>query len=205
MAAIGSGDIGIQTILNRLRALKIGDEKTPLESPVREVASTSPKAGAFINIEGIGNLLTQLARCCQPIPGDPIIGYITNGRGITIHHQACANIQLAIKYRPQRVTTVQWEDSFPQQYPVDIDIVAHNRAGVIRNISNCIADVKVAILGLNSQIDKLENRYYIHPTIEIKNLEALEKVIKHLQQLPDIFSKKEDVNVIQQLIIHAGA
>ncbi|ACJ18043.1 RelA/SpoT family protein [Coxiella burnetii] len=190
LAAIGSGDIGIQTILNRLRALKIGDEKTPLESPVREVASASPKAGAFISIEGIGNLLTQLARCCQPIPGDPIIGYITKGRGITIHHQACVNIQQAIKYRPQRVTAVQWGDSFPQQYPVDIDIVAHDRAGVIRDISNCIADEKVAILGLNSRVDKLENRYYIHLTIEIKNLEALEKIIKRLQQLPDILFLK---------------
>lgn len=88
------------------------------------------------------------------------------------------------------MTAVQWGDSFPQQYPVDIDIVAHDRAGVIRDISNCIADEKVAILELNSRVDKLENRYYIHLTIEIKNLEALEKIIKRLQQLPDILFLK---------------
>lgn len=187
LAAIGAGDIGIQSVLNRLRAQKKTSETqtffAPIVIPQTKISSSS--------LEGMGNLLTQLARCCQPIPGDPITGYITQGRGITIHRKDCFNIKHILKYYPQRVIIIQWDESLPkQQYPVDVRIIADNQPDIIRYVTNTVNNEKISILGLNSYINKVENHCYISLTIEIPNLESLDKVFKSLQKNPQIFCLK---------------
>ena len=139
-----------------------------------------------LQIEGVGNLLTQLARCCRPIPGDAILGYITKGRGITIHQQDCRNIQFTLKRHPERLFTVNWGKETAQTYQVEIHIEADDRAGLIRDISNIIAAQHLSLLGLNTRVDKLENRAFISLTIEIKSLNPLKKILQQLQQVPGV-------------------
>lgn len=188
LAAIGAGDIGIQTILNRLRALTPAQsELVESELPIQRQSTLIHRdSGAYLGIEGIGNLLTQLARCCQPIPGDPIIGYITKGRGITIHHQNCFNIKQAEKFRTHRIIAVNWGKELPQKYPVDLVIEADDRSGLLRDVSNVIADEHIPILALTGSADKLHNRAYINLTIEISSLDILDKINKRLKQMPEI-------------------
>ena len=124
-----------------------------------------------MQIGGVGNLLTQLARCCRPIPGDAIIGYITKGRGVTIHQQDCRNIQLTLKSYPERFFTVNWGRETQQSYPVEINLEADDRAGLIRDISNIIAGEHISLLGLNSRVNKLENRAFISLTLEVKSID----------------------------------
>lgn len=158
---------------------------TKFELP-KSTHATRHNAGAYIGIEGIGNLLTQLARCCRPIPGDPIIGYITQGRGISIHHQNCFNIKQALKSRSHRIIAVNWGKALPKKYPVDLVIETDDRPALLRDISNIIADEQIPILALNCHVDKLHNRAFINLTIEISGLDSLNKITRRLKQLPEI-------------------
>ncbi len=182
LAAIGTGDIGMRTVLNRL--------KTPSETEVQEPIITETSAGkqkpAQVKVQGTQNVLTQLARCCQPIPGDPVVGYITKGRGISIHQQNCRNIAQSMKRRPERIIEVNWGKDSPEKYPVDLYLEASERSGIIRDISTVIANESISLLGINSRVNTVEHRTYINLTIEINSLESLQKTMQTLQQIPDI-------------------
>lgn len=189
LAAIGAGDIGVTTVLNRIRSKNAPSEAIETELPLQQPAKMSQeKSGSYISIEGVGNLLTQLARCCQPIPGDPIIGYITKGRGISIHHQDCRNIKVAQKFRSERIIEVNWGSDLPQKYPVALIIEADDRPGLLRDISNIITAEKITILSLSTRVNKIKNRAYINLTIEVNQLDLLNKLIRDLKQISDVIT-----------------
>lgn len=177
-AAIGAGDIGVQTVINKLKVAQSPLEKIPqtLVSPV-----ITP-----VQIAGIKNLLMQLAQCCRPIPGDPIIGYITKDRGITIHHENCVNIKQAIKFRLHRIIAMDWSSTTSQKYPVSLLIEAHDRAGLLRDVSSIIANDNIPILSLNTKMDALHRYAYLQVTIEISSLTQLEKIIRDIKALPEV-------------------
>ena len=189
LAAIGSGDIGIATALHHLQP------KEPTQTAATDAAITIKKTPTEmqptipdLTIGGVGNLLTQIAKCCKPIPGDLILGYITKGRGISIHHQKCHNIQQAVTYRPERIIDVDWGNQKPQAYPVDLIVEADDRSGLVRDITGTLANENIPLLGLNSRTDKIKSRAYINLTIEIKNLEALQQTSTQIRQVPSVIS-----------------
>lgn len=186
LAALGAGDIGISTVTHTIQAQQTGISKES-EAAISRPASTQKSAEASsFTIEGVGNLLTQLARCCKPIPGDAIIGYITKGRGITIHQQDCRNIMQAIHFRPQRIIEVHWGTKTPQIFAVDINLHAQDRPGLIRDISNVLAKENIPLLSLNSRADKVHNQAFVNLTIEIKSLDPLQKILSQLRQIDDV-------------------
>ncbi len=188
-AAIGARDIGIATVLNKIRGPSEYPDTIEQQLPIKKATSISQKkSGSFISIEGVGNLLTQLARCCEPIPGDPITGYITKGRGISIHQTKCHNIKQALKFRKERVIEVNWGEGSLQQYPVNLSIEADDRPGLIRDISNLITHAKIPILGLNTRVNKLNNHAHISVTIEINDLKVLDKIMLELNKIPNVIS-----------------
>ena len=186
-AAIGAGDIGVATVLHRIRPETIPlsevDVKAPLQKPL---ASKQKKPNSYINIEGVKNLLTQLAHCCQPIPGDLIAGYITKTRGVTIHQQSCPNLQTATKQHPERMIATHWGKDLPEKYPVGLSIHVNDRAGLLRDISNLIASKHLTILGINSYTNKAKNEAHISLTVEINQQASLDKLIRELEQVPGV-------------------
>jgi len=191
LAAIGGGDIGIATVVHALHAKDTTTKKAEAvvisKKPHEALPSTSE-----LSIEGVDNLLTQIAKCCKPIPGDPILGYITKGRGVSIHHQKCRNVKQAITYRPQRIIDVNWGSKEKQTYPVDLSIDADDRPGLIRDITGVIANENMSLYGLNSRADKIKNRAYINLTLEINSLDNLQKIISHLKQVAGIIEVKRN-------------
>jgi len=184
--AIGSGTLGAISVLNKIKSPEVDEEKkfqAILEKSLEKPSSI--KNGAFY-IEGVGNLLTQLARCCHPIPGDEIIGYITKGRGISIHQQNCHNIQFILKRYPERLFNVSWGNEDKQNYQVEIRIHADDRPGLIRDISNIIAAEHLSLLGINTHLDKLKNQAFINLSLEIKSLDPLKKILQQLQLIPGV-------------------
>ncbi|MBS0351822.1 MAG: bifunctional (p)ppGpp synthetase/guanosine-3',5'-bis(diphosphate) 3'-pyrophosphohydrolase, partial [Proteobacteria bacterium] len=180
--AIGSGNLGAISVLHRVRPEELKKELVPeklIEKPV------SIKTGEF-QLEGTANLLTQLARCCKPIPGDAILGYITKGRGISIHQQSCRNIQYISKKHPERLFLVSWGKETKDIYPVEIQIEAEDRAGLVRDISNVIAAHHLSLLGLTTQVDKLKNLAYIKIHFDIPGLDLLNKILQQLSQVPGV-------------------
>jgi GTP pyrophosphokinase len=178
---------------------KVLDESTqtssrePVEKEIKhsDVTSTiverpkAKKAPQDIQILGVGNLLTQIARCCKPLPGDPIVGFITQGRGINVHRQDCTNILNVTEKSRQRIIDVSWGEK-TSTYPVDLHLQVYNRDGLLRDITNLLSSEKINVVGLQtiSQKDSLEAD--IHLTIEITGVTQLQKTLERLKQVPNI-------------------
>jgi len=195
-AAIGSGNITAATVLNALRKKEEKSEnqdshdKTNHKPSHRKTTPQTPSRLKNLMIGGVDNLLTQIAKCCKPIPGDNILGYITKGHGISIHHEKCLNIQKAITHRPERIIDVNWGEKTPHAYPVDVAIIAEYRSGLVRDITGLLANENLPLLGLNSRVDKTKNSTYITLTIEINSLELFQKVLLQLRQVASVITAK---------------
>ena len=187
-AALGYGDIKTSSFINLLtkeeKKETFSSNTTKKENATR--SSIKNNNSSPIKISGVDSLLTRIANCCQPVPGDPIIGYITKGYGVTIHHRDCFNVKKAEYEEKNRLVEVNWEKTLSEQ-PIDLTIEAEDRAGLIKDITNLIQNEKIALLSLNSSAAK-NNLAYVRITIEIGNLTLLKKIIQKLKQIPHIKS-----------------
>jgi GTP pyrophosphokinase len=158
------------------------------EQPTR--ARTAAVREPEIEVQGIGDLLSTFARCCKPVPPEPIIGYITVGRGVSIHSRSCANLgRLSIK-APARVLAVAWGNTGSSEYPVKIDVQAFDRRGLVRDVSAALADEKISIQGMNTVTDKRDNVARMHIDISITGLPQLSQVLARIGQVPNVISAK---------------
>ena len=190
MVAIGSGDINSSQIANRILNLERQHQKeelleTMLFQPTPR-ATPNQKAtqnGNNVNIMGTGGLLANLARCCHPVPGDDIVGYITRGRGVTVHRTDCANIKAGNE--PERLVEVAWEHvPNDHHYSIPVEIVAYDREGLMRDISILIADVGVNMSAVN--VSTRQNIALIELTMEIHNVDQLTRILSRLEGVENV-------------------
>lgn len=194
-AGLGAGDLRLNHIVNLATQLNEPSDNTieQLELIQRRPSRMGNNAGE-IQIQGVGNLMTQMANCCHPVPGDPVIGYITIGRGVTIHRQDCPNaLQLASK-EPERMIQVDWGIAPANTYPVDIHIKAYDRSGLLRDISQVLLNEKVNTLAMNTLSNKENNTATMKITIEITSLDALGRLLGRISQLPNIIEVMRSLN-----------
>lgn len=150
-------------------------------------------SGAFtpnIQIVGINNLLTHVARCCKPLPGDAVVGYVTRNRGVSIHRRNCSNIHNITKDNHNRMIEVGWGEKMTGAYPADLWIKIYDRTGLLRDITTMLASEKINVLGLKTQKVNDSPEVDIYLTIEITNRQQLKSTIEHLQKLPNIIEVK---------------
>jgi GTP pyrophosphokinase len=146
--ALALGDIGPSQISRTLHEhLQPPAEAPP---PRRPAAERKPVKRGALTVEGVGNLLTQLARCCQPVPGDTIVGYLTKGRGVSIHRAGCASVQYLIQNHPERRLPVNWGSREDGRYEVAILIRAYDRKWLLKDLTNLIAQANVSIASVNA-------------------------------------------------------
>jgi len=193
-AAIGSGNARLLQVVNFLQ-LQDDKSKPPVEidpqslvKPASAVKSDSDNNG--ITVSGVGNLLTHIAKCCQPVPGDNISGFITQGRGISVHRYDCEQLANSLNQQPERLVEVQWGLQNNQSYQVNIQVVANDRQGLLRDISTIIANDRVSIVGMESNSDRAHETMIMTIKVEIANNEILTHLITKLLQLNDIASVK---------------
>ncbi len=186
LAAVGAGDINSSQIANRLLEL---DRKHQAQSedglawPRPTPASLPVNMGNGVNIMGTGGLLVNMARCCNPMPGDRIVGYITRGRGVTVHRQDCSNMQVTTE--PERLIDVTWGHvAAEQRYPVPVEIIAYDREGLLRDISTIIADEKVNMPSVN--VSTRQNIATFHLIIEIGNVGQLMRILTRLECISNV-------------------
>jgi GTP pyrophosphokinase len=141
-------------------------------------------------VQGIGDLLSTYARCCKPVPPEPIVGYITVGRGVSIHSQACANLARLTLKAPARVLAVDWGKMGTGEFPVDIEVHAFDRRGLVRDVSAALADEKISIQGMATVTDKRDNVARMRISISITGLPQLSKVLARIAQLPNVVSAR---------------
>src|SRR3990167_1701033 len=187
-AALGNGDLRFAQVIGALQKnLEIKSTSTQIFHATSK-KPPSKKYHGDIAIYGVGDLLTHIANCCKPIPGDPIVGYITQGHGVSIHHRDCKNIINLDDHYNNKLIEVEWIETTQASYPVDIEIQAFDRAGLISDIAQILANDKINILNLNTVTNKKQHTAYITVTIEINDLADLSHILDKINQIPNINS-----------------
>ncbi|SDS76712.1 GTP diphosphokinase [Pseudomonas oryzae] len=190
-AALGAGDLRLAHVVNAAQQLLEPERGfDQLELLPRRPASARSGGADEIQILGVGNLLTQMAGCCQPVPGDAIVGYITQGRGVSIHRQDCPAVLQLGEREPQRIIQVSWGQAPAKTYPVDIQIRAYDRSGLLRDVTQVLLNEKINVLAVNTQSDKSDNTANMRLTIEIPGMAALGRLLARIAQLPNIIEAK---------------
>ncbi|MDL2190053.1 GTP diphosphokinase [Cobetia sp. LC6] len=190
-AAIGAGDLRVGQVLHQAQQL-FGDtdDQEQLERLLRQRKPQGKEKPDAVMVLGVGNLKTTMANCCHPVPGDQIAGFITQGRGVTVHRQDCPNLIQLRSDEPRRIVDVDWGQRSRNQYPVDIEIQAWDRSGLLRDVTNVLSGDKVNVLSVNTRTDQLDNIATLKITLEVENLDVLGRVFARIQQLPNIIDVK---------------
>jgi GTP pyrophosphokinase len=182
-AAIGYGAISPQQVVMRLGV--VDDAQLALPA----VAPTPARAGG-VRVKGVGDLLVRFAKCCHPIPGDPIVGFITRGRGITVHLGRCATV--VNEREAARLIDVEWETAPAQTYPIAIRVEAHDRTGLLNDIAGAVAESKVNILAANVAVSQ-DHTATVMATLEVASVSQLARVMGRIERVKDVLSVQRDL------------
>jgi GTP pyrophosphokinase len=198
-AAIGAGDVGIEQVINLVQGRQ-GKSKHSgsLESLDSTAAAEPATAQRFessdVYIHGVGNLLTQMAQCCRPLPGDSIGGYITQGRGISIHRQDCGNFLRLQSADPQRIIKVEWGGQPQKSYRVKIALDTYDRSGLLLDITKTIDRLGLHIASMTSdekaRRKKSMNGSHVLLALDVPSLEQLSAVLSQLNQIPNVVAAR---------------
>ncbi len=186
-AAVGAGDLRLGQIIHQL--LKQADTNTHRQQELpllRRHEASKSDAADDVFIEGVGNLMTQMAQCCHPVPGDDIRGYVTIGRGVTVHRSDCENLLHLAAMESRRVLQVSWGRRPGKLYPVEMVISAYDRTGLLSDVSALLANEKVNVVAVNTRSDQGDNTASMSLTVEVDSLERLARVMNRIEQLPNV-------------------
>ncbi len=187
-AALGAGDVRLAHAVGLAQQLLDPHERSvqQLDLIPRKPTQYSSAQRDEIRIHGVGNLLTQMAGCCQPVPGEPIVGYITIGRGVTIHRQDCPTALQLRSREPERMIQVGWGTEPIKTYPVDVLVRAYDRSGLISDISQVLLNEKMNVVALQTSTSKEDNTATLNLTVEVPGLDELGRLLGRISQLPNI-------------------
>lgn len=183
--ALGRGDLRIHQVIQTAQLLKEKElsDSSRLDIPLELTKSKQDLQPTDITIEGVGNLLTHLAKCCKPVPGDSIVGYITLGRGVSIHRKDCANLLERFLLSSDRKVRVAWGSDILKRYPVDISITAYHQADLIHDVIALLADEHIPIISLNASPSHKNNTTVLFMTIEVGSVNPLSRILTRIKQL----------------------
>ncbi|OGI56648.1 MAG: GTP diphosphokinase [Candidatus Muproteobacteria bacterium RBG_19FT_COMBO_61_10] len=185
LAAIGRGEIKSGQIM--AAAQELVEPKTKAAPPQVQARGPSQAGGpSGVTIQGVGNLLTRMGRCCNPLPGDPIVGFITRGQGITIHRRDCPNALRHHDENDERIIEVSWGADSSKTYPVDVEIIAYERSGLLRDITGLLANEKINVIAVNTLSDAQQHTARMTLTLEIPDIDTLSRVLAQIDQLPNV-------------------
>ncbi len=185
LVAIGRGDISpIQA------AGQLGERHpTRTEAPPLPGESPTPLKAVRgeVTVEGVGDLMTHMGRCCKPVPPDPIVGFVTRGRGVTVHRHDCPNVSHLPQGERERLVEVGWSGQVSETtYPVDLVVLAADRKGLLRDISSVLANEDVNVIGVSTVSDESRQLARMQFTVEIRNGDQLQGIINKVIQVPDV-------------------
>jgi GTP pyrophosphokinase len=185
--ALGCGDLSTHQIAQRLALRPEPEPAAGLPSaPTPQPASVSG-----ITVMGVGDMLTRLARCCNPVPGDEIVGYITRGRGVTVHHARCASVQA--EDERERLVPVEWGRSTEQVYPVTLRLEALDRVGLLRDVAAVVAEERLSMSAVNTQVLP-DNTAIITVSIAVPGIERLSRLISRLEGIKNVYSVTRELS-----------
>lgn len=193
-AAVGYGDINTQQIAQRVLDAERKDREKNEDPVLPKHDESASRSVDGVYILGVEGLLAQPARCCSPVPGDSVIGYITQGRGVTIHKSTCPNMLAKMKNGDNsRLVEVQWGARSEETYPVSIQVWAYDRAGLLRDITGLVADEKINLRSAEALTGLKDNMALINATLEIQDVSQLSRIMTKIERLPNVMDVKRRV------------
>ncbi|CAH0210561.1 RelA/SpoT family protein [Peribacillus sp. NPDC101481] len=199
-AAVGYNGITALQVANRLtekwRKQKMVEQEADISEAVADLktfSNTSKKRDSGVQVPGIDNLLIRLSRCCNPVPGDEIVGYITKGRGVSVHRQDCPNLDSGDS--DHRLVPVEWESTINErkEYIVEIEISGYDRRGLLNEVLQAVNETKTNISAVSGKSDR-NKVATIHMSIYIHNIAHLQKVVDRIKQISDVYSVRRIMN-----------
>lgn len=189
-SSVGFGAISAGKVIARmLEEYRKEHDSDNLEEKLQELSkekvTRSKPSNVGIVVEGIDNCLVRLSKCCNPVPGDEIVGFITRGRGVSVHRKDCVNMKDLIS-QDGRMIDVYWYNEKKASYSVDIEIYANDRNGLLADIIKEIGNNKCKLIGINSKANK-ERIAITELTVEVENLEELNKILKALRKIDSVY------------------
>ncbi len=185
-AALGFGDINTQQVASKV--LDMG-RKDKDGIPIQEEGSYTapiPVSSEGVTVLGVADLLSRTGMCCNPIPGQEIIGYVTRGRGVTIHRATCPNLAHMTQKDPDRVVEVSWGQAAEQTHPVQIRVAAYDRSGLLRDIANLLASERINMLDAHATTGNKGHLAQVEATLQIRDAEQLSRVLARIERLPNV-------------------
>jgi len=183
---VGYGGISTAQVLPRLvEEYKKVNRLEKDEIPVKK-ARVQKRDSHGIVVKGEGNMLVRFSHCCNPVPGDDIIGYVTRGRGVSVHRRDCVNIK---RFEKEREIDVAWEDTAGSEYSADIMVSAHDHMGLFMAISNRLLEKNVNIKAVNAHTNK-QGIALINFTIDVTDTDKLNSIINQLKTIPNVIEVK---------------
>ncbi|MFB7639421.1 RelA/SpoT family protein [Peribacillus butanolivorans] len=199
-AAVGYNGITALQVANRLtekwRKQKMVEQEADISEAVADLKTfpnSSKKRDSGVRVPGIENLLIRLSRCCNPVPGDEIVGYITKGRGVSVHRQDCPNLESGDS--DHRLVPVEWESRINErkEYIVEIEISGYDRRGLLNEVLQAVNETKTNISAVSGKSDR-NKVATIHMSIYIHNIAHLQKVVDRIKQISDVYSVRRIMN-----------
>ncbi len=192
--AVGCGDLTVSQVVHAAERLRADREEPTAEDLVtwapRRSRGESRQEADDIRIEGVGNLMTSMARCCQPVPGDPVVGYVTRGRGVTIHREDCSNVlRWQVEENP-RLLQVHWGQAPTSNYPVELLIRAFDRRDLIKDISATLAASEVNVTDISSRLDETRDEVSIRLHARVRNYEQLSELLNRLASIRNVLEAR---------------
>lgn len=195
-SAVGFGEMSTNQVLPKLidyfksRALSDDEIFKKVSSQTVEIPEKQPsrkKSRGGILIRGFSDFSVHLSRCCSPVPGDDIVGYVSRGRGVSVHRADCPNVK---PLETERLIEAKWDRLVSDSYTSDLKIFSENKSGLLAEITASIAKQKISILGANVKVDKIENTAFLEISVEINSTEQLEDLIVNLRNIKGIIEVK---------------
>ena len=183
---LGEGDLTLAQVAGAMQR-RLHEHEPPKLPRAPPQGRAAAGAAAGMVIDGVGDLLSSFARCCRPVPPEPIAGYITLGRGVSIHRADCANLLRMRDAQPQRVLLVDWGRPSPERtFPVAVTIDAFDHRGLVRDISSVLADEHIGIQAMNTVTDSAENTATVDVTVAVHGLDELSRLLSRFAGLPNV-------------------
>jgi guanosine-3',5'-bis(diphosphate) 3'-pyrophosphohydrolase len=184
-ASLGYGAVTAAQVVMRLGIVDDAQQVLPEMAP----ALPPQTARGGVRVKGVDDLLVRFAVCCNPVPGDPIVGYITRGRGVTVHRADCTNVTSSSE--KERLVEVDWEQSTARTYPVAIRIQGWDRDGFLRDVAAVISENQVQLVALSAAANP-DKSATVNATLQVTSVEQLSRVLARLENVRDVFSVHRD-------------
>ncbi|MDH5301892.1 MAG: bifunctional (p)ppGpp synthetase/guanosine-3',5'-bis(diphosphate) 3'-pyrophosphohydrolase [Gammaproteobacteria bacterium] len=184
-AAVGRGELGLQQLLHAVEDLQ--PETQPMQDDDVHLTKATLNSGKVV-VQGVGDLMTSLARCCKPMPGDDVVGFITRGRGVTVHRRSCSNVEHMRALEPERFIDIHWGGR--GSFEVDIEIEAMDRSGLLRDVTSVLAGEEVNVLAVNTHSDRKVHSAHMRLTLEVRGGDHLNRALARLLQIQSVLEAR---------------